>query len=901
VIALRVLLARLVALAGARRFDDRLNEEIEAHLELATDDNIARGMTPEEARLDAVRRFGGVMRTRETYREVRGFAVLDALCQDVRYATRSYRKSPGFTGVALLTLTLAIGANTAIFSLLNALVLRELPVREPRSLVHVATLTRTSDESGLTYPMFEELMRDQRVFSAVIGWWGTSVVRIDTGTEGTKGVIWAGTGNVHADLGVRPVAGRLLTNADMDLSAPSAQQVVVLGYTFWQRHLHGDAAAIGRTIRIEDVPFTIVGVAPPAFMGFGLVMQPDVTIPLTAVPLVNGRTVASIKTRQASPWVRVVGRLKPEVTFEQARASLDTLWPDLRMATVPSGSTNAQREEFLSTRLSVTSAATGIATGLRSQFTQPLVIVMGIAGLILVIACVNLASLMLSRAAARSHEIGVRLALGASRWRVARQMLTEGLLLSVAGGACGVAFAYWSCRALTTFIFEEYVVPVSFDGTPDARVIAVAACATVVGGVLFSVVPALRATRHAAADALQQSTRTTSATGGAGRLLVSAQVALSLVLIANAGLLVRSLAQVRAIETGVTRTDGVYVAYPGAARPGAYAGVDNDRYYADVLTRLESIPGVRRASISLLKPANGGGFDDLVAPLGTESLLTQGVATMRSPVAPGFFDAIGIPMLQGRDFTFADNARARRVTILSQSLARRLFGERGAIGQHVRVGTLPDRQDVEVIGVAADARLYDVKNPNVFAAYMAALQDPSASFKCYVVRATDLSHAELKRTVEALGIESLGNMVTLRYITDRALLQERLTAMLSGFFGALALLLSAIGLYGLMAYAVAQRQREIGIKVALGAEPSRVMTEVVRDGLAVTLTGVAAGFAVALATVQLVRSLLFGVTPHDPLTLLAAPASLIVVAVVACLLPAARAARVDPMIALRAE
>jgi putative ABC transport system permease protein len=896
---LRVLLARLLSLFFRGRLDVRLDEEMRAHLELATEDNIARGMTVHDARLAALRSFGGVTQTKEAWRDVRGLPVLEALWQDLRYAVRTYRKTPAFTLVALLTLTLAIGANTAIFSLLNALVLRDLPVRDPASLVQIATVTRTASESPLTFPMFQELTRQQQVLASVIGWWGNSVMAMDTGGERTNGVIWAGTGNVYSELGVRPIVGRLLTMADMNLSAPSAEQVAVLGYRFWQRHYGGDTGAVGRTIRVEGVPFVIVGVAPPEFMGFGIVMQPDVTIPLTAVPLVSGRPIASIKTRPASQWVRVIGRLKPDVTIEQARAHLNTLWPGIRATTVPADYVGARRDDFLSLRLVVGSAANGSETALRSRFTQPLWILMGIAGLILLIACVNLASLTLARATARSHEIGVRLALGASRWRVARQLLTEGVLLSTIGGALGVMFAFWSCRAITALIFDDYVVTVAFDASPDPRVIAVATVMAIVVGLLFSLAPVWRVTQQS--SRALQSTRTASGTRRPGRRLVTAQVALSLILLTNATLLVRSLAAVRGIDSGLNRTDRVHVAYPAAARPGAYAGVDNDSYYPAVLERLAAVPGVLRASISLLKPGDGGGFSELVAPAGESSALSPGIEAMGSPVSPGFFDAVGIAMVKGRDFNWADSSRTRRVTVISQSLARRLFGDREAIGQHLRMGLQPERQDLEVVGVAADARLYDVKNPNVFAAYIPALQDPAVNFKCFVVKGIDISYPALKQAVESLGRENVGEMVSLRYITDRALLQERLTAMLSGFFGALALLLAGVGLFGLMSYTVARQRREIGIRMALGAEPRRVMADVVRDGIAITLTGVAVGFALALASVQLVKSLLFGVTPHDPLTLVAAPVSLLVIAVVACLLPASRAARVDPMIALRAE
>jgi predicted permease len=898
---IRVFIARVVSLVRARHLDDRLDEELRSHLELAADDNVALGMTPDAARRAAIRSLGGVMRTRETWRETRGFPALTALCQDLRYAGRSYRKTPAFTIVALLSFTLAIGANTAIFSLLNALLLRKLPVRDPGALVQVAAVTRSTPEGAFTYPTFEELSRQQQVFSSVIGWWGSTTVSAEIDGAHVKVFLWAATGNLHSELGLTPVAGRLFTASDMDLALPAAEHVAVISYAFWQRQFHGDPAIVGRTLRVEGAPFTILGVTPREFMGFSVVTAPDLTIPLTAVPLVNGyRPMASVKTRPR-PSVRVVGRLKPGMTIEQARAHLDALRPALLAATVPAEFSRAQRDDFLSMHLSVTSAATGIETGLRSRYARPLAIVLAIAGLVLLIACINLASLMLSRAAARRQEIAVRLALGASRWRLARQMLTEGLLLSMAGGACGVLFAFWSCRAIAALIFEEYTVPVFFDGTPDLRVVGVTAGVALAVGVLFSLAPMWRVWREQSAGALQQNSRTTAGTGHAGRRLVGAQMALSLVLLANAGLLVRSLSEVRSIESGISRTDGVFVAYPGP-RPGGYDNLDADVYYQQVLQRLGAVPGVQRASASLLKPAtNGTGPLDLVAPITEQSVLEHGVQSARTPVSPGFFDAVGIQVVKGRDFSWQDGSRGRRVTILSQTLARRLFGNGNPIGQRVRVGLTAERQDLEVIGVAADARLYDVKSPNLLAVYIPALQDPSANYKCFVIRGDHVPYGAVKQAVESLGRESLGAMVTMRYITDRALLQERLTAILSGFFGTLALLLAGVGLYGLMAYAVAQRQREIAIRVALGADTARVMRGVIRDGLVVSLGGVAVGLTAALAATQLVKSLLFGVTPRDPVTLFAAPTLLVAIAILASVVPAMRAARVDPMMALRAE
>jgi putative ABC transport system permease protein len=373
-----------------------------------------------------------------------------------------------------------------------------------------------------------------------------------------------------------------------------------------------------------------------------------------------------------------------------------------------------------------------------------------------------------------------------------------------------------------------------------------------------------------------------------------------MVLLTAAGVLVRSLSELRSLQTGIERSDNVFVAYPAPAQPGSYDGIDNDAYYRDVLDRIESLPGVSRASVSLLKPGEGGGFRDVLLRTG-ETPDAGGLTATRSPVSPGFFQAIGIRIVSGRDFDWRDNSRGPGVTILSQSLATRLFGNANPVGQRVRIGVDPSRAGLEVIGVAADARLYDMKNPDVFAAYTPALQDPNASFKCFVIRGGNISFRKLVQTVESLGRERVGNIVTLQYITNRSLLAERLTAMAASFFGSLVLLLAGIGLLGLMSQSVAQRRKEIGIRMALGADLSRVMWDVVGEGLTVTVAGLAIGIVAALVAVRVVKSLLFGVTPQDPLTLAAAAASLLIIAIVACVVPASRAARVDPLIVLRAD
>ncbi len=897
--SLRGWLSRVLSSFRRPSLDDRLKDEIELHLEMATNENIARGMSPDEARHAALRSFGGIVKTREAYRETAGFPSLDALWQDVRYAVRAYRRTPGFAAVVVVTLALAIGANTAIFSLLNALMLRDLPVHDPDTLVQISTVTPGQGESYLTFSMFRELSAQQKVFTSVIGTSGNTGVTVNGNGTTMRGLLWAATGNVYEELGVRPVVGRLLAAGDMTVDPPGADAVAVLGYGFWQRHYGGDVSVVGRTIQVEGISFTVVGVAPAGFTGFALLMEPDITIPLAATPLLSGRSPSTLTT-SASRSVRAIGRLKTGATIEQARAQLSAVWPAVREAALPPAYTGLRRDDFLSIGLDVTSASTGNESSLRRRYVQPLIILLGIASLVLLIACTNVASLLLSRASVRRHEIGVRLALGASRWRVGRQLVTEGVLLSLAGAVCGVMLSFWACAAITGIAFEEFLYPVVFDSRPDMKVIALTTAIAVAAGILCSALPAWRGTRGTATQALQTEGRTFSVSGRPGRILVGAQLALSLVLLTTAGVLIRSLSELRAVKTGIERSDDVFVAYPREARPGAYDGLDNDAYYPQVLRRIEALPGVSRASVSLGKPGTGGGPRDAVVRLGDRQE-AAGVAATRSPVSPGFFAAVGIPVVNGRDFEWRDNSRGLRVTILSQSLARRLFGDADAVGQRVRVGLDPSRDALEVIGVVADARLYDLKSPDVFAAYTPALQDQDASFKCFVVRGDNVSYASLKEAVESLGREQVGDMVTLQYITDRSLLLERLTALMSSFFGSLVLLLAGVGLFGLMSYAVAQRRREIGIRMALGADRRRVVRDVVRDGLTVTLAGVAVGVVAALATVRVVETLLFGVTPQDPLTLAGAGASLIAIAILACAVPASRAARVDPVIALRGE
>ncbi len=654
------------------------------------------------------------------------------LTQDVRLAIRTFWKTPVFTVVAILTLTLAIGANTAIFSILNALVLRDLPVREPSSLISLARVTPATADGAFSLPMFRAIAERQQSLSALIGWTSNSIVNIEIDDVRTRGNVSAVTGNYFTELGIRPVTGRLLANADVSLDTQQSAPIAVIGHAFWQRQFNRDPAAVGRTVRVEGTLFTIVGVAPAGFTGLGLTLEIDVAVPLTFVPIVRDVPSRAFLDGTVNP-ISLTGRLHPGVTIDQARAELTTVWPAILTAVTPAEYAGAQRDRFLETTIQVREGAKGVEPGLRRQFTQPLVIVMTIALFIVLIACVNIASLMMSRASSLTHEMGVRLALGAGRWRLMRRVLVEGVMLSLIGALFGVLVAMWGSESLVALILSTYLVPPSFDASPDVRVVAFTISLATLVGLLFSVAPAWRVSRASAVTALQRSARTATRSGRTGRTLVAVQLALSLVLLINAGLLVRSLQEIRAVDSGM-RTDDVFVVYPGP-KPGGYQGVDHDSYYPAVLQRLAAIPGVRDVGVSLFKPAAGAGtVPEPVSRVADAPGASDTVPAVRTPVSPGFFNTLGVRLLAGRDFDWRDNSHGRRVAVISQTLADRVLEGRAAVGQRIRIGVTPENQDVEVVGVVANARLYNLKDSNVAAVYVPALQTPEPGWKCYVIR-----------------------------------------------------------------------------------------------------------------------------------------------------------------------
>jgi predicted permease len=824
---------------------------------------------------------------------------MGTLWQTLRYTLRVLAKSPVFTTVAILSLALGIGANTAIFTLINALLLRDLPVRQPERLVYLSAV-RQGNKITFSYPMFREVERGQRVFSGMIGWGGNWTPNVEVNGALSQDRVLSVTGNCYSELGASPLLGRLLTPEDENLSGGANSQVAVIGYEFWQRRFGSAPDVVGKQIRIEGHPFTIIGVTRKWFTGLTTGEPPDITVPLTAMPLIQTGQF-DIESRSLL-WLHPIGRLKDSVTIQQARAQLQSFWPDVLLATASTQTPGLRRQTFLSMGLDVSSAAKGMSTDLRDQFTRPLYVLAGIVGLILLVACVNLANLMLARAAARGHEMSVRVAIGASRWSVARQVLAESLALSLTGALLGLAFAYWGSRVLVLFMTEGNAVPASLNLSPDLRILSLTISVAILTGILFGLAPAWRSSREDPASMLQQNARSVSS--GAGKLskaLIITQVSLSLVLLLGAGLFVRSLEHLRSLDLGFQKERLLEIVLN--PKPGGYDKLDMSSYHKQLLERISALPGVRSVSFSDAPIPSPEAWHDTVSAASIDPSVGMHLMANAETISPGFFQTLGIPILRGRDFNETDDQKHPRIAIVNGSLAKRLFPAGDAIGKTVHFGFMPDFQNIEIVGVVNVARVLDLRDAAAPVIFLSYLQYP-AEWGGLIVRTKESPEA-LKKTigheVESLGHEYVIRTRTVAQTIDAELVEERVTAMLSGFFAALALLLASIGLYGLMSYTVTRRTREIGIRVAVGAQRQNVLWLVLRETLTLALFGIAIGIPSALAATRLIAKMLFGLSPSDLPTIIAVSLLLLLVALLAGYLPARRASTIDPIDALRAE
>ena len=900
---LRAFRKRLAALFLREKSDAEIRAEIEAHIALHIEDNLRAGMTAEEARRRALIRLGGIEQTKEAVRVQRGVAWIDSLAQDVRFGVRMLRKSPGFAIVAVLTLALGIGANTAIFSVIDGLLLRDLPVQQPEQLVQISQLQPSGRPSPLTYPMFRYIEQRQRVFSDVFGWLGDGMFPVRVGNSQSLDDVWAVTGNFYSSLGVSSLMGRLIGPSDADPANGAPPQVAVLGYGYWQRQFAGDPSVIGTQIKVNEHPFTIIGVTPKNFSGMSAVAAPDITVPITAASLMTeGRLDLEEMDHE---WLSVGGRLRDGVSSQQALAQVKTFWPQLRAATLPEEYSGQMRQEFLSTGVDISSIATGTALFVRTIFSRQLFMLMGMVGLLLLGACLNLANLMLARAAARSHELSVRAAIGASRSRLIRQMATESLFLSAVGAFAGFAMAVQCSRLLVHFMTQYYLVPSALNLTPDLRVFGLTTAAAILAGLLCATAPAWIAARQDPAHALQQNARGISrSTGRAGRALVIVQVALSVVLLVGAGLLARSLESLRTQDIGFNQ--GGLIRIVLYERGNGYKHVDNGSYFRELLQRVTSVPGVRGASWTQVTPGVISTPNVHVFPAGASQGTRESISAAEGFISPDFFRTVGVSLMDGRDFSWTDNDQETRVAILNNRLAHELFPSGNALGQFVRVGEDPKYAEVQVVGIVNDGRLLDIRDPQNPAVYLTMLQSPTfqrggGNLIIRLSVSSPRTIAAVREQIESLGRESAFAVRTVEDIFAQTLLPERTMAILAGCFAAVALLLCVIGLYGLMAYAVTGRTREIGIRVALGAQRAEILRSVLRESLLLTGIGVGIGLPCAIAATRLIQSMIYGISRTDLTTFALVVATLAAVGIVAGYIPARRAMRVDPMEALRNE
>lgn len=821
------------------------------------------------------------------------------LWQNLRYSLRALRKNPGFTAVAILSLALGIGANVAIFTLINALLLRDLPVPHPEGLVELF-LVRHGDKIPFSYPMFRELDRGQRVFSGLVGWSESTFPNVEVNGVFAPSNILSVTSNFYSELGVAPLLGRLLTSEDVNPHAGSTSQVAVIGYEFWRRRYGGAPDVLGKQVRVEGQPFTIVGVTQKWFTGLTPGEAPDVTIPITAYPFLLFPGNSFGLGDRSKLWVRITARLKDGVTIDQTRAQLQSFWPQVLLATASTETPGLRRQTFLSMGLDVSPVRTGFARDLRAQFSRPLYVLAGIVGLILLVACVNLANLMLARAAARSQEMSVRVAIGASRWALAGQGLTESLVLSLVGALLGLALSYWGSRFLVAFMTEGTV---SLDLRPDLRVLSIALLVGVLTGILFGLAPTWHSSRQDPAVVLQRGSR--SLAGGAsklGKALIVAQVALSLVLLLGAGLLVRTFHELRSLDLGFKKDNLLEVVL--TPKPGGDPkNLNTNSYHKQLLERISNIPGVRSVGFADFSIPDPQSWRETASPTSEDPNTGARVMANGVDIWPGFFKTLGIRLIAGRDFTVADDGRHPHVAIVSRSFAQRLFVNGGATGKHIRFGFMPESQDIEIVGIADDARLLDLRDAAPPIVYLSCLQSAQLFGDLYI--RTNEDPEALAKTVgleiDSLGYEYPSRTATVDQMMSRVLVNERVIALLSGFFAALALLLASIGLYGLMSYGVTRRTREIGVRVALGAQQGKVRWMILRETLALTLIGIAIGIPSGLAATRLIASMLFGLSPSDLTTTAAACLLLLAVAFFAGYLPARRASSIDPILALRIE
>ena len=893
--SLREWFVRLRSTFGAGRRDADLESELRLHLEMAAEDELRRqgsNRVSDRADSHAARRTaaingGGLTQAMEELRDQRGLPWLAGLGRDLRYGLRVLSRNPLFASVSIVTLALGIGANTAIFSIADAVLLRTLPVVNPHDLV----VLRQRTQAGATIFPFTsaaatDLDEERSALSGVAAFRPAAGTQAAVNGEAELALTQAVSGNYHAVLGVRAVVGRTLTVQDRE-------PLAVISHRYWQRRFGGDPNVVGRVIELQGRTFTIVGVTPPEFFGTQPGRAVDVTTPLGA------------QTTTMSPdarWLYLIGRLAPGVARERAQAALQLRWARL-MATAPP----ARR----AVTLELDPGAQGL-NELRRQFSLPLRILMAAVGVVLFVACANLAGLMIVRSSARRHEIAIRLSIGAGRWHIVRQFLAESALLAAAGGVAGVALARWLTDVLLALMSRGRGL-IALDVALNARTLAFAAAATIATAVLFGLLPALSASRTSLQTRLKASTGTDAARANLwARALVSAQVALLVLLLASAGLFTRTLQKLHAVDAGFNQDQVLVVR---VSTGPAYPGVRKRALYEELLARFGGLPGVQSVSMSMDSPGGELSMGAGMAVPGRPAEGDDSPTVFHNFVGPRFFETLGIPVLAGRDFSLGDDAAAPKRVVIDEAVARRYFGTGDPLGRQIiagdpRCGRCPLPATAVVVGVVKNVRYSSLRTGAPLMIYRPYRQESAAPADTFLIRASSrdvealgpLIYAEVRAAAPALPRPSV---VSLEDTVAGVLVEERMLAALSTAIGGLAAMLAAIGIYSIVAATVRRRQRELGIRMALGAPPGRVAGMVVGEALAIVGTGLAVGVPAAILTALAARGILAGVlfelSPTDPLILSSAAAAILLIAGLAAYVPARRAGRIEPVAVVKCE
>jgi predicted permease len=876
-----------------------LERELQADLELEAREQQERGLPAEEARYAARRALGNAAILKEDVREAWGWLFVDRLQQDLCYAWRGMRKSPGFTAAAMLSLALGIGVNTTMFSLVNALMLRGLPVEKPEELFDVVLPDREhAGYFGFSYPLFEALRDHTTTLAGILA---VAEAAMSVTADGQAEIVPGGgmfaSGRYFSTLGIKAVIGRTFTPADDEASATNP--VAVISYSYWKRRFALDPRVIGKAILVNGQPMTIIGVTPPGFFSVAIGAATEITLPFSAYTLLN-RGSTHLTERQRW-WLRVMARVKPGISADQAKADLNVAFQQY----LAEPASKEQQRDFAGRRIEFRPGAQGIG-GQDAGVRMSMLVLAGVVGLVLAIACANVTNLLLARGVARQREIALRLSLGAARSRLVRQLLTESVMLAAMGGAAGLLVAYWGTQGVGRLLHHG-PGPLPIDLAPDGRALAFTAAVALLTGILFGLMPALRSTRLDLTPVLKKG----GAAGGRSRSrlrsgLVVAQVALSLVLLVVAGLFARSLQKLMEEDLGF-HPEHVLLVSVNPKLIG-YQGANMLQLYQHLLGRVEAAPGVRSASASLSAGIIGGGrWHNLMTVPGYTPKPGEKPGCGFVPVAAHFFGTVGIPVLLGRDFETQDTGRGSKVAAINETFARRYFGKQSPLGRSLGLGVKQNLGWFEIVAVVKDSKYGDIRDRSQPLVYFPLWQTPpplvgAATIEVRTLGEPGVMTAAVRR--ELLAVEKdlpIGSVKTMSQQVAESLGIERTVALLAGLFGLLALALASVGLYGVLSYAVAWRTSEIGIRMALGAQRADVVRLILRNAMMLVALGAGLGLVGALAAGRAMASLLFRLSGADPVTVSTATLVLAAVGGLAGYLPARRASRVDPMAAVKYE